>query len=82
MDDRDRQIFRDIFELYDKWRGTEIRTSDQWMKVTEEFYQLILKYPGSRLAMHLAIGIMDTFDDLYHDGNVPAVPGYFGRSDL
>ena len=50
--------------------------------MTTEFHDFILRHNESRLALRLAIGIMDTFDDLYRDGAVPAVPDYFGRNDL
>jgi stage V sporulation protein B len=42
----------------------------------------VCRHPESRLALRLAIGLMDTIDDLYHDGQAPAVPDYIGRADL
>ena len=82
MSEEDAKIFQEAYQLYDKWRGVQIRTGEQWIQVTNEMQQLCLDHPGNRLAMRLAIGLMDTIDDLYHDGAVPAFPDYFGRSDL
>lgn len=82
MSEEDAKIFQEAYQLYDKWRGVEIRTGEQWIQVTNEMQKLCLDHPGNRLAMRLAIGLMDTIDDLYHDGAVPAVPDYFGRNDL
>ena len=82
MPEEDAKIFQEAFTLYDKWRGIQIRTAEQWLQVTNDMQQLCLDHPGSRLAMRLSIGLMDTIDDLYHDGSVPAVPDYIGRSDL
>ena len=82
MPEEDAKIFAEAYQLYEKWRGVEIRTPEQWLQVTGEFHGLVCRHEGSQLALRLAIGLMDTFDDLYRDGAVPAVAGYFGRSDL
>lgn len=82
MSEEDAKIFQEAYQLYDKWRGVQIRTGEQWIQVTNEMKKLCLDHPGNRLAMRLAIGLMDTIDDLYHDGAVPAVPDYIGKGDL
>lgn len=82
MPEEDAKIFQEAYQLYDKWRGVQIRTGEQWIHVTNEMQDLVLKHPGNRLAMRMAIGLMDAIDDLYHDGAVPAVPDYIGRGDL
>ena len=82
MPEEDARIFQEAYQLYDKWRGVQIRTCEQWIQVTLDMQKLCLDHPGNRLAMRLAIGLMDTIDDLYHDGAVPAVPDYIGRVDL
>lgn len=82
MPEEDKQIFRDAYELYDKWRGTLIQTEDQWLMITAEFYQFIQSHQNSRLAFHLATGIMDHFDEMYRNGNRPKMPSFIGREDL
>lgn len=82
MPEEDAKIFGEAYKLYEKWRGTDIHTLDQWCQLTNEMYDLVEKHVDSRLALRLAIGIMDTFDDLYRDGQKPPMPDYFGRSDL
>lgn len=82
MSDEDRNIFVESYKLYDRWRETEISTPAQWEQITKDFYQLVDSHQGSRLALRLAIGLMDTFDDLYGGGKKPDIPDYFGRGDI
>ena len=82
MPEEDKQIFREAYELYDKWRGTLMETDEQWLTITAEFYQFIQRHTESRLAIHLATGIMDHFDEMYRNGNRPKMPSYLGREDL
>ena len=82
MPEEDGKTFYDIYQLYEKWRGIEINTIDLWMAVTNELYDFVVAHGSSPLAVRLAIGVMDTFDDLYKDGLKPAIADYFGRSDL
>ncbi len=82
MPEEDKQIFREVYELYDKWRGTLIQTQDQWLLITAEFYALVQKFQNSRLALHLVTGVMDHFDEMYRNGNIPTMPSYLGREDL
>lgn len=82
MSDEDAKIFQEAYQLYDKWRGIQIKTEQQWIQVTTEFHEFVCRNNSCPLATRLAIGLMDTIDDLYHNGAVPAVPDYIGRSDL
>ena len=82
MPEEDKQIFREVYELYDKWRGTLMETEEQWMTITAEFYTVIQRHPGNRLAIHLATGIMEHFDEMYRNGNKPKMPSFIGREDL
>jgi hypothetical protein len=82
MPEEDGKIFGEAYQLYDKWRGTRIERPEQWLHLTEELHGFVCRHPESRLALRLAIGLMDTIDDLYHDGQAPAVPDYIGRADL
>lgn len=82
MPEEDKQIFREVYELYDKWRGTLIQTQEQWLTITAEFYALIQRFQNSRLALHLVTGVMDHFDEMYRNSNKPTMPSYLGREDL
>ena len=82
MPEEDGKIFGDAYALWDKWRGMRIERKEQWLQVTEELHGFVCRHESSRLALRLAIGIMDTLDDLYKGGQVPAVPDYIGRGDL
>ena len=82
MPEEDKKIFQEVYELYDKWRGTLMETDDQWLMITAEFYALIRNHPNNRFAIHLVTGIMDHFDELYRNGNRPPMPSYLGREDL
>ena len=50
--------------------------------MTNEFHEFVCRNGTSRLALRLAVGIMDTLDDLYKGGQRPPVADYLGRSDL
>ena len=52
------------------------------MTITAEFYTVIHRHPGNRLAIHLATGIMEHFDEMYRNGNKPKMPSFIGREDL
>ena len=78
----DAKIFGEAYELYERWRVTDISTPEQWMRITNEFHEFACRHPGNRLAMRLAVSLMDTFDDMYRNGKKPDMPDYFGRSDL
>ena len=82
MPEEDAKIFEEAYRLYDKWRSVMISTPEEWVKLNHDLEGLVTRYQESRLALRLAIGLFDTFDDLYKDGKQPAVPDYFGRSDL
>ena len=82
MPEEEGKIFGEAYRLYEKWRGVLIDTSDKWMQVTNDFYQFVAGNNSNPLAVHLAVGIMDTFDEMYHDGKQPVIEGYLGRSDL
>ena len=82
MPEEESMIFGEAYRFYEKWRGTEIRTPEQWALLTAELHNFVLDHAGNRLALRLAAGLMDTFDDLYKGGQKPEIPDYFGRSDL
>ena len=82
MPEEDGKIFGEAYQLYDKWRGILISELSQWEQLTAELHTFVCKYPESRLAMRLAVGLMETFDDLYKNGAKPAMPDYIGRGDL
>ena len=82
MSEDDRNIFAWIYHCYAKWRAIQITELAQWQQLTAELHGFVCQHKDSRLALRLAIGIMDTFDDLYHDGNKPPRPDYFGRTDI
>ena len=82
MSDEDKKIFSELARLYDKWRGRLIEKPEEWEELTKEFHGFCCRHPDSRLALHMAVAAMWTFDDLYKDGAKPPIPDYFGRGDL
>ena len=82
MSDEDKAIIGEAVRIYDKWRGMVLTKLDEWCTLTNDFWEFCVRHSESRLALHLAVAFMSVFDDLYHDGNKPPVPDYFGRSDL
>ena len=82
MPEEDAKVFGEAYQLYEKWRSVLIDTPEKWIQVTNEMHQFVCRNESSRLALRLAIGIMDTLDDLYKGGQRPPVADYLGRSDL
>ena len=77
----DVKTFGDAYELYEKWRTTEI-SGDQWIQMHNEFQQFYLDHGKSDLALRLAVSLTETIGELYRDGKKPVMPDYFGREDL
>ena len=82
MPEEEAQIFGEAYRLYEKWRSVKMTAPEQWQQMTEELHGFVCRHPESRLALRLAIGIMETMDDLYRNGKTPEFADYFGRSDL
>ena len=82
MPEEDAKIFGEAYEIWQQWRSVLITELSQWEQLTADFEGLAVRHPESRLALRLAIGMMDSFDDLYKDGRKPAVADYIGREDL
>ena len=82
MPEEDGKIFGEAYQIYEKWRSVVIDGEEQWTEFIRDVHGLAARYDGNRLALRLAVGIADTFDDLYRNGAKPPMPDYFGRSDL
>lgn len=84
MPEEDARIFSDAYELYEKYRYTEMRTDEQWAAFVNEVRSFAERHAWreNKLAERLGLSLIDTLNDLYADGKKPAFPDYFGRSDL
>lgn len=82
MPEEDGKIFGEAYELYQKWRSVLIDTPEKWLMVTDDIQAFVSRHDESRLALRLAIGVIDTLDDLYRGGKRPPMADYLGRSDL
>ena len=83
MPDEDAKIFSEAFQIYNKYRWTEMK-KEQWDAFTTEVRDFAWKYqPKSNvLATQMAFMLLDVFNELYKNGQKPPIPDYFGRSDL
>ena len=84
MPDDDAKVFQDAFEIYNKYRWTEMTSDTQWMTLADEVRDFAVRHRwrDNPLAMRAGMMILDVFNDLYCDGKRPAMPDYFGRGDL
>ncbi len=84
MPEDDGRLFGEVYDLYNKYRWTEMQTEQQWMDLSNDVLILANKYHWSEnpLAMRLCIAILDAIGDMYKDGKKPPMPDYFGRTDL
>lgn len=82
MPENDAKIFGEAYEIYNKWRWKVIKPAE-FVDLNMELADFIARNDEKNpLTMRLAVALFETFDDLYSGGKVPAVPDYFGRSDL
>ena len=83
MPEKDEKIFGEAYELYNRFRWRVLKDED-FIELTNEIAALAEKYDwqNNPLAYRITSMLFDVFNDLYKDGRVPAVPDYFGRSDL
>ena len=82
MPEEDAKTFGEAYQLYEKWRSVRIETEAQWIQITQEFHDFVVRNGSSGLALRLATSIMDHFDDLYLHGKKPEIRDYIGRGDL
>lgn len=83
MSEEDRQILTEAFKLYDTYRSRELKGED-FKRLSGDIAALAERhdYKNNPLALHAALMIFDTFNDLYKGGKVPQIPDYFGRNDM
>ena len=82
MPEEDAKIWGDVYALYEKWRSVLITDLSQWLQITNDFHEIVVRYNGNPLALRLANGAMEAFDDMYRNGKQPVMPDYIGRGDL
>ena len=83
MPETDEKIFVEAYELYNSFRWRVLKEED-FLTLTNAIAALADKYDWQHnpLANRVCGMLFDVFNDLYKDGRVPAMPDYFGRSDL
>ena len=83
MPSEDEKIFGDIYRIYNEYRW-RILEGEDFINLTNAIAACaeLHKWKQNPLARRMCDALMDTFNDLYEGGKVPAVPDYFGRSDL
>ena len=83
MPEEDAKIFGEAYEIYNKWRWKVISPAEFTdLNIELAHFAERNHWQENPLAKRLAMALFDIFDDMYRDGKVPAIPDYFGRSDL
>lgn len=84
MPDEDAKIFSEAFQIYNKYRWTEMVSTDQWNALTDEIRDFAERHQWrtNRLTSCIGSMLLDLFNELYRNGQKPPIPDYFGRSDL
>lgn len=84
MTEKERKIFQDFYKVYDKYRDRVLESDDDWKEFVTEVCALGVKHGWETdpLANHMAMCILDTFNDMYKDHQQPAPVGFFDRGDL
>ena len=84
MNDKEKAAFRAAFLFYDKWREIVIETQAQWDALAEDVgaYAKENDIDNCPIAWNLIVAVLETINDLYHDGRKPGPANFFGRDDL
>ena len=84
MPEEDAKVFQGAFEIYNKYRWTEMTSDTQWKALWDELrdFSEAHRWRENVLVTAMASMLVDVFCDLYRDGKKPAIPDYFWRSDL
>ena len=84
MPEEDAKIFSEAFEIYNKYRWTEMKTPEQWEALTNEVGAFADRHQWRTNQLTKRIGhmLLDIFSDMYRNGRKPSIPDYFGRDDL
>ena len=83
MPETDEKIFGAAYEIYNSFRWRKLTEGD-FIDLSNAISNLAQEYDWQHnpLAHRICTMLFDVFNDFYRDGKVPAVPDYFGRSDL
>lgn len=83
MPEEDTRIFGEAYEIYNKWRWKKLDESD-WIHFAEDLGSFSARndWQNNPLTKRLTDALFDVFGDMYRNGATPAMPDYFGRSDL
>ena len=84
MTDKEREIFRDFYKVYEKYRDHLLETDDDWKRFATDVCTLGAKHDWEHnpLASNLAMCVLDTFNEMYKDHQHPEIAGFFDRGDL
>lgn len=87
MPENETKIFRDFYEIYEKYRSVVLKYDEEWKALVDELTAcaMVNNWEGCPLAKNMFNMILDTFNDMYRNGKQPAIvteSNYFGRDDL
>ena len=84
MPEEDARIFGEAYEIYNRYRWTEMKDEKQWMALAEACRDFAEKHRWREnpLANRIATAVLDALGDMYSGGKRPKIPDYFGRDDL
>ena len=84
MPDEEGKVISDFLRIYDKYRGHEMVTDEDWINLAKEVTACaeLHKWRECPLALHMMNMVMDTMNDLYKDGKKPVIADFIGRGDL
>jgi len=84
MPEEDAKIFAEAYDIYSKFRWTEMKADVQWMALAEACRDFAEKHRWREnpLAFRIATAVLDALGDMYSNGKKPKIPDYFGRDDL
>ena len=83
MPEEDTQVFSEIWNIYNEYRGKKMEPED-FVALSQKVAAIaeLHRWKENPLACRLAEAILFTFDDLYGGGKTPEIPDYIGRTDI
>ena len=84
MQEEDAKIYAEAYEIWNRYRWTELTTDAQWMELAEACRDFADRHGGQEnpLAFRIGAAILEALGDMYAGGKKPKIPDYFGRDDL
>lgn len=80
ISNEERQIWRDAFDLHEKYRD-QLETPEKWTEFSEAVRDMVNGHGMSTMAFHIGVFLIDFLSEEYKDGHrpEPVQQSFFGE---